>query len=53
MNDNPNVIEVEFTLSQIEFLDQVKRDLNQPSIPSILRLIVDNFMPAYAASKKF
>ena len=52
MIDNPNVIAVEFTLSQLEFLDQVKRDLNQPSIPSILRLIVDNAMPAYEAEKR-
>lgn len=47
MKDNPNVVEVEFTLSQIEFLENVKTKLKQPSIASVLRILVDNVIPAY------
>ena len=50
--DNPNIVKVEFTQSQMRDLEVVRKNLNQPTIASILRLMVDNFMPGYKKAQK-
>lgn len=50
--ENPNIVKVEFTISQMKFLESVRKDLKQPSIEAILRMMVDGFKPGYLASRK-
>lgn len=42
--DNPNIISVEFTLSQIDYLESWGRKLNGLQVPSIIRMMVDTMM---------
>lgn len=50
--DNPNIVKVEFTVSQLRFLEVVRKNMNQPDVPTILRMMVDNFKPGYLAAQK-
>ena len=43
-SDNPNIIQVEFTLSQIEYLDEWSRRLNGATPDSLIRMMVDTMM---------
>lgn len=43
-SDNPNIIQVEFTLSQIEYLDKWSRRLNGATPDSLIRMMVDTMM---------
>lgn len=50
--DNPNIIKVEFTQTQMRDLEMVRKNLNQPNIETVLRLMVDNFMPGYKKAQR-
>lgn len=43
-SDNPNIIQVEFTLSQIEYLEEWSRRLNSMPTDSLIRMMVDTMM---------
>ena len=43
-SDNPNIIQVEFTLSQIEYLEEWSRRLNRMPTDSLIRMMVDTMM---------
>lgn len=40
-DDNPNIISVEFTLSQLEYLEEWSRRLNGIPTDSLIRMMVD------------
>lgn len=48
--ENPNVVKVEFTHTQMKDLELVRQNIKQPSIASVLRMMVDGFMPGYKES---
>jgi len=50
--ENPNVVKVEFTTSQMRFLEQVRQNLKQPGIDTVIRLMVDGMKPGYLAAQK-
>lgn len=57
--DNPNIIPVEFKLSTIRFLEEVREDLLRSSsggveydLPQIVELMINMAIPAYRAQKK-
>lgn len=45
--DRPELVKVEFTRSQFKDLEMVRKNLNQPNIAAVLRMMVDSFMPGY------
>ncbi len=44
MKDNPNVIEVELTLSQLEYLEGWGSRLNNMGPDTIIRMVIDMMM---------
>ena len=44
MSENPNIIEVEFTLSQLEYLEAWSRKLNGIPADSLIRMMLDTMM---------
>ena len=44
MGENPNVIPVEFTLSQIAYLEKWSQTLNGTEISTLIRMMVDSMM---------
>ena len=57
--DNPNIIPVEFKLSTIRFLEEVREDLARSSggkveydLPQVVELMINMAIPAYRATKK-
>ena len=57
--DNPNIIPVEFKLSTIRFLEEVREDLLRSSsgkveydLPQVVELMINMAIPAYRATKK-
>lgn len=56
--DNPNIIPVEFKLSTIRFLEEVREDLLKSSsgkveydLPQVVELMINMAIPAYRATK--
>jgi hypothetical protein len=45
--DHPELVKVEFTRTQLKDLEFVRQNLKQPNIATVLRLMVDGFMPGY------
>jgi len=50
--ENPNIVKVEFTITEMKFLEQVRQDVQQPDIAQVLRLIIGNFRPGYLKARK-
>ncbi len=50
--ENPNIVKVEFTISEMKFLEKVRQEVQQPDISQVLRLIVANFKPGYLGAQK-
>lgn len=50
--ENPNIVKVEFTYSQLKFLELVRKNLKQPGIDTVIRLMVDGMRPNYLAAQK-
>lgn len=46
MSENPNIIEVELTLGQIEYLEAWSQKLNGVQVDSLIRLMIDSMMRA-------
>ena len=44
MSENPNIIKVELTLSQIDYLEEWSRKLNGIPSDSLIRMMVDTMM---------
>lgn len=44
MGENPNVIPVEFTLTQIAYLEKWSQTLNGTEISTLIRMMVDSMM---------
>ena len=44
MKDNPNVIEVELTLSQLEYLEGWGRRMNGMGADTLIRMMIDSMM---------
>lgn len=42
--DNPNVIQVELTLSQLEYMEAWSKKLNGTPVDSIIRMMIDTMM---------
>lgn len=49
--ENPNIVKVEFTISEMRFLERVRQDVQQPDIAQVLRLIIANFKPGYQKAR--
>lgn len=45
--DHPELVKVEFTRTQLKDLEFVRQNLKQPNIATVLRLMVDGFIPGY------
>jgi hypothetical protein len=50
--DNPNIVKVEFTVSDMRFLEKVRLDIKQPDLPGVIRLMLANFKPGYLEAQK-
>jgi hypothetical protein len=48
----PEMVKVEFTRTQFKELEFLRQNLKQPNIPTILRLMVDGFMPNYKKAQR-
>lgn len=46
MKDNPNVIEVELTLSQLEYMEGWGRRMNGMAPDTLIRMMIDSMMRA-------
>jgi hypothetical protein len=44
MKDNPNVIEVELTLSQLEYMEGWGRRMNGMAPDTLIRMMIDSMM---------
>ena len=44
MTDNPNIVQVEFTLSQLEYMEGWSEKLHGVPIDGIIRMMVDIMM---------
>jgi hypothetical protein len=44
VENNPNVIEVELTLSQLEYMEAWSKKLNGVEAPTIIRMMIDTMM---------
>ena len=44
MENNPNVIEVELTLSQLEYMEGWGKRLNGTGVPTLIRTMIDTMM---------
>lgn len=44
MENNPNVIEVELTLSQLEYMEKWGKKLNGTESPTLIRMMIDTMM---------
>lgn len=44
MENNPNIIPVELTLSQLEYMEGWSRKMNGTSIDGLIRMMIDTMM---------
>jgi len=50
--EHPEMVRVEFTRTQYNDLEFARKNLKQPSIDAVLRLMVDGFMPSYKKAQR-
>lgn len=50
--DHPEIVKVEFTRTQMKDLEYVRQKIGQPNIPTVLRLMVDGFVPGFKKAQK-